>query len=207
MMTKNKNSTQKTPSRATKAPVRRRPFYQSPIFAFIVVLTLVAIASFTYFKFFRKSDNSGQKDSSSQLDGLETSKPADSSSKTEQISGSTGINQEGDGKTPEQYDGKNPNLSDSLTGNLTYAGFSGDNFLVRVAIDQYLTSGTCSLVISDGNKTLEKTADIFADATSSSCQGFDIPKSEIESLSNYLEITINLTSNDKTGQITGVATL
>lgn len=63
------------------------------------------------------------------------------------------------------------------------------------------------MVISDGNNEIKKSANIFADATSSSCEGFDVPKAELEKLSNYIEITLNLTSGDRTGTITGVATL
>ncbi len=97
------------------------------------------------------------------------------------------------------YEGGNPNASESLTGNIIYAGAAGDNLMIRVDIDQYV-SGTCKLTLS-GATNYETTANLIADVSTSTCAGFDIPLSSLASGHYY--INIRLTAGDKTGTITG----
>ena len=101
-----------------------------------------------------------------------------------------------------QYDGADPNKNDDLTGVITYAGASGDNLMIRINIDQYLSDGNCNLsLLNDGGVVYGDTAKIVASASTATCEGFDIPVSEVGS-GNY-EIVINLSSNDKIGVIKG----
>lgn len=101
-----------------------------------------------------------------------------------------------------QYDGTDPNKNNDLTGVITYAGASGNNLMIRVNIDQYLSDGSCSLsLLSNGGVVYGDTAKIVASASTATCEGFDIPVSEVGS-GNY-EIVINLSSYDKTGAIKG----
>ena len=111
------------------------------------------------------------------------------------------------GKDPiVQYEGENPNKSDSLTGVITYAGIVGQKLTIRLNIDQYLGAGNCNLsLMKDGTEYYSASANIIADASTSTCQGFDVETTNLPS-GNYL-ITINLQSGDKTGTITGGVSL
>ena len=105
-------------------------------------------------------------------------------------------------KTPTQgFDGEDPNIKNELTGIITTARVSEENLIIRVEIDQFLTSGTCKLVLSKGENTYSEDANIFADASTSTCEGFNIPVSKLED-GNW-KIRIELSSNSKTGQIEG----
>ncbi len=110
--------------------------------------------------------------------------------------------EESDGKTPVQYDGDNANTSESLTGVITYAAMSGDKLIVRTNIDQYLGSGTCTLTVSDDSHSLTRTAAIIPEASTSTCEGFDIPSSELADFSGQLILTITLESANRTGSLT-----
>ena len=105
-----------------------------------------------------------------------------------------------------QYEGENPNKASGITGVITYAGVSGSNLMIRVNIDQYLNGGTCSLGLKkDGNNIYSDTAPIVDSASTSTCEGFNVPVSSISS--GKLNIVINITSGDKSGTITGEVTV
>ena len=110
-----------------------------------------------------------------------------------------------DGKSIKQNEGSDPNASPSLTGSLTSANKSGDNLVIRVNIDQYLSSGTCSLNLENNGTLIEKSANILPTASTSSCEGFDVPLSELSS--GTWNIIINLASGEKTGEIKGEVNL
>ena len=109
---------------------------------------------------------------------------------------------DGDHKTPIQNDGDDPNTKDSLTGVITMAEASNGMVHIRVNIDQYLSSGTCKLDMhSDSGVTFNDNAVIIPTASTSTCEGFDIPVSNLTS--GHWSININLETSDKTGVITG----
>ena len=179
---------------------RHRPFYKAPLF-FLVIILLVIFAGFACAKYLDDKYSAPTPDA---LPTENTPKPdsaTSASSSHDETSDSVADNP--DGKTPEQYEGKNPNLSETLTGTLSTARFSCDKLLLRVNIDQYLSSGTCSLTVSDGSRSLSKTASVVPEVSTSSCEGFDIPASELSNFSRPLSIQINITSGSKSGLITG----
>ncbi len=107
-------------------------------------------------------------------------------------------------KTPPQYEGPNPNTLDRLTGSITHASVNSGTLVIRTNIDQTI-SGECKLILSSPNKTITKTAPTINNPSSSSCQGFDIPVSELGS-GNW-QIKIIVTTSNKTGIISGSTTI
>ena len=101
-----------------------------------------------------------------------------------------------------QYEGEDPNEREDLTGVVTYAGVNGNNLMIRVNIDQYLAEGNCELnLIRNGTVIYSDTTGIVTAATTATCEGFNVP---ISSLSNgNYQIVINLSSDNKTGTISG----
>ena len=104
-------------------------------------------------------------------------------------------------KSTQNFDGEDPNKKTELTGVITTARVSDNNLIIRVEIDQFLTSGTCDLNLSKEEKTYSENVSIFADASTSTCEGFNVPVSKLEN-GNW-KIKIKLSSNDKAGQIEG----
>ncbi len=123
----------------------------------------------------------------------------------------------GRGETPEkplekepvvQYDGNNPNEAASLTGVVTYAGATDSNVIIRVNIDQYVDGGSCNLSLyQNGNAVYQAGASLIADVSTSTCDGFNIPRSSIYNAGGTYEIVINLFAGDKKGTIKGEVSL
>ena len=97
------------------------------------------------------------------------------------------------------YEGSNPNTSASLTGAINYKSVSGGNLVIRTTINQLLTSGTCTLTLTNGSKTVTRSTNIAQNPSSSTCQGFDVPTSELGS--GTWSISIAIASGDKTGTL------
>lgn len=105
-------------------------------------------------------------------------------------------------KEVKQYEGENPNSAEGLTGVITHAGVSGANLVIRVNIDQYLESGTCTLGLrKEGMNLYGAEARIVPSASTATCEGFDVPVSELES--GNIRIVVYISSGGKTGEING----
>lgn len=110
-----------------------------------------------------------------------------------------------DSKTQQTYEGDNANSSASLTGVISYKSVVDTNLVIRTTIDQMISSGTCSLTLSNGQKTVIRTSDIMLNPSSSTCEGFDIPTSELGS--GTWSIEIDISGGNKTGTLTGSVSL
>lgn len=105
-----------------------------------------------------------------------------------------------------QYEGEDPNAGEALTGVVTYAGVNGDALMVRVNIDQYLSSGECKLVLmQNGASVYSGAAGIVSSAATATCEGFNVPVAGLPG--GELEIVVYLAANGKTGEIRGEVAL
>ena len=206
-MQKNK---QLKPSQATES--RRRPFYKHPLFLTAVILIVVAGIVFAVLHFTKKpatpfdSTVSNTQSSNQPKSPQPSTDPEKESSKeTSADTTSTDSSISPDGKTPEKYEGADPNQRETLTGDLTTARFDGDRLIIRVNIDQYLSYGTCQLTLTSGTNKLEQTVRLIPSVSTSTCEGFDVTAGELSNFPRPINININLTSGEKTGIITGVA--
>ncbi|MBR3230847.1 hypothetical protein IKF73_02370 [Candidatus Saccharibacteria bacterium] len=102
-----------------------------------------------------------------------------------------------------QYEGEDPNVAEELSGVVTYAGVTGEKLMIRVNINQYLSSGTCELrlLLEDDVVVYSDTAGIVSAATTSTCEGFDVPVAGWGA--GKYAIIINMTAGEKTGVING----
>ena len=109
-------------------------------------------------------------------------------------------------QTPVQNEDAHPNDSTTLTGAITYLSKNQDKLTVRVNIDQYLSGGTCVLKLATaGHTPLAYQAPIVSSASTATCQGFDIPLSDLTPAT--WQVSIELFSGDRTGLITGEVTI
>ena len=103
-----------------------------------------------------------------------------------------------------QYDGEDPNEANELSGAVTFAGVNGEKLMIRVNIDQYLTEGKCELTLKkDGANIYSSIANIIGSASTSTCEGFDVPTSELGG--GTVEININISAGERSGVIRGEA--
>lgn len=101
-----------------------------------------------------------------------------------------------------QYEGESPNKSETLTGLITYADVVNDELVIRVNIDQFLQSGNCNLTMSrNGITYYTQSVGIQESVTTSTCDGYKIPVSEISK--GDFSVEIDLESEGKSGKITG----
>lgn len=180
--------------------VRRRRKSKKWI-TWLVFLVLIIVAGvvcyFVWEKYFKEEDELKQENNTSVV--VEESKNEKQEPKNRDNVSEEVMEEE---KKVVQYDGADPNKSNDLTGVITYAGVSGANLVVRVNIDQYLSDGSCNLsLLSNGNAVYGDTTKIVASASTATCEGFDVPVSEIGPGS--YGIVINLSSGDKIGVIKG----
>ena len=105
-------------------------------------------------------------------------------------------------KKVEQYDGEDPNKAETLSGVVTYAGVSGDKLMIRVNIDQYLEGGECGLTLSRAGASIYSSiANVIENASTATCEGFDVPVSRLGG--GVTEININVNSGERSGTIRG----
>ena len=140
----------------------------------------------------RPSDNKR----SAETANNDTPKINDETDKTDDKTTPTTTGEDGK-ETPKQYEGDNPNTDKSLTGIINYKSVADGNLTLRVTIDQSLTSGTCSLKLTSAGKTVTRSAPVVANPSSSTCEGFSVPVSELSSGQWAIEITV--TSGSRTG--------
>lgn len=88
------------------------------------------------------------------------------------------------------YEGENVNNSQSLTGVINYKSVVDGSLVIRTTINQMLGSGTCSLTLTSGQKTVTRTSNITQNPSSSTCEGFNIPTSELGSGDWKIEIQV-----------------
>ena len=105
-----------------------------------------------------------------------------------------------------QYDGADPNESVDLTGVITYTNVANGVLTIRVNIDQYISSGSCELILVRGGAEIySETVQMIDSASTSTCKGFDVSTDGLGSGST--SIIINLSGDNKNGVISGEVVL
>ena len=183
--------------------VQRRKRSKNWISWVIILVLLIAAGVVVYLvwdNYFedKKNDNTDTKVSSGQV---EKSEKAKSTTETEKKDAEME-----DEKKVKQYEGEDPNKSEVLTGAVTYAGVNGDNLMIRVNIDQYVESGTCSLGLRRaGANIYSAEASIVGGPATATCEGFDVPVAGLGNGDTVIVIYLN--GGGKTGEITGEVSL
>lgn len=105
-------------------------------------------------------------------------------------------------KKVPQYDGGDPNKASGITGVITYAGVNNGTLMIRVNIDQLLSGGKCTLGLRRGGDNIYSAeANVVGSASTSSCDGFNVPVAGLGSGNTQIVIYIN--SGNKNGEIHG----
>jgi hypothetical protein len=166
-------------------------------FLIIIALLTVAILSFSYYVFALNGNVFGWKmrpDTTS--DTTINLKPA---TDEEKQAGSDVKQQTADpGKPDASSDPTGTDTGSNLPVTFTAVNQNGTKLQVRVEIQALVSNGTCTLTLTKNSATVTKTAMTQATASVSTCQGFDIPTSELSP--GTWALTMNVTADGKTGQ-------
>lgn len=169
---------------------------------FFIVLLIVAgcVIYFVWDSYFNDEE-----DDSLNNNATDTEVIIDDSEKTVDVESSEtdGLVEEGTEKEKvPQYDGSDPNSAEELSGAITYAGVQDGVLMIRMNIDQYLNSGECELTLKKAGATIYSSiAKIIGSASTSTCEGFDVPIGGLGG--GKIEININLKADSKKGTIRG----
>ncbi len=104
---------------------------------------------------------------------------------------------ENDGKPNSGGSDKPPEAGAAIGVSITAANQNGNVVNIRALISELLNTGNCSLKLTKGATVVLKTAAVQALSSTATCQGFDIPTSELSNGSWHLTLTV--TSGDRTG--------
>lgn len=109
-------------------------------------------------------------------------------------------------KRIKQYEGEDPNITEELTGAITYAEVNNGVLTIGMNIDQFLSEGSCTLSLSrSGDVIYSANANILAEVSTSTCDGFSVSASGLGD--GLTEIIIKLSAGGKTGIIRGEVNL
>lgn len=169
----------------------------------VIILAGLAAVGFVTWKSFRAEESESEPGSGEPVVVIPTTEPEGDDKKDDEKDETGTIEQK---KKVEQFDGEDPNEGEGLTGVITYAGVSGGNLVIRVNVDQYLTSGTCKLKITgNGGAVYEETVEVIDSAATATCKGFNVATSKLPG--GKVNISILVTSGEKTGTIEGEVSL
>lgn len=90
-----------------------------------------------------------------------------------------------------------PSDATKLSVNFTSVNQNGDTLRARAQISPLISSGTCTLTLTKDSASITKTASVYPTATVTTCQGFDIPTSELSP--GMWTLDLDVTSEGKTG--------
>ena len=176
--------------------VQPKKSYKKPLTITAIAIIVLAGGIFTYFTTL-SSDNHYQSTSSkTESKESDSTEPTDSDSSSN-TSNSTNPEREKEKNITPAYEGDDANNNASLTGVITHKSVVDDNLIIRTTMDQTLSSGSCTLTMTNRQKTVTKSSDVAQNPSSSTCEGFDIPMSELGSGNWNIEIVV--TSGEKTG--------
>lgn len=178
-------------------PKRKRDFRWVKWLLFLALIVgAVVVVILVKNNFDNKTNNDNRQ--TSNINKPEEKKPE---KKADDNSGGTEETLKQEEKAP-QYEGESPNKSETLTGMITYADVMNDELVIRANIDQFLQAGTCNIIMSrNGITYYTGSVGIIESVTTSTCDGYKIPVSELPK--GDLSVEINLESEGKSGKITG----
>lgn len=180
----------------TNTSKHRIPIYRRPLFIGAVVVVIVTIVIVVICLAINKSPESES-----------TPPPSDNQSSIDQPSqkpDNSDSEPSAEPERPPQYEGEDPNQLPELTGFISYKNVDHDagEIMISAGIDQYLMSdGSCTLRFKQGESVAYSVSTpAIADVTTSVCETFRIPLSDLSSGDYQIEILIE--GDNKTGLIT-----
>jgi hypothetical protein len=161
----------------------------------MLIVGVAAVATVLYLK-----SGTPKKDADSTK---EQQKSAGDQTKSNAVDASSGKSAANDTPpTPQPIE----NSSKSNVGvTMTASAQNGSMYQMRFQIDAPTNEGTCTLTLTKGASTVTKTATVQALAKISTCQGFDVPVSELST--GQWTVSLSYESDTLTGSTTSTITV
>lgn len=176
--------------------VQSKKSYKKLVILIAAIIVIIAGGLFAY-AMYLPQDHSPSETTTSDTQKAQSSEKSSKSDNDSQTTDDQTTTREKEKDNPTQFEGSSPNTNNTITGVINYKAVADGALTLRTTIEQSLTSGTCTLTLTSNGRTVTKTANIAPNPSSSTCEGFSVPVSELGSGSWNIEITI--TSGDRTG--------
>ncbi len=170
-----------------------------------ILSTLILVAGLVTYALLTSSNENNYTPSTSEntrpnTDDVDT-KPSDDTS----TNSSDKPDHEAEKDISPPYEGENVDNSRTLSGVISYKSVVDGNLVIRTTINQMLGSGTCSLTLSNGQKTVTRSSSIAQNPSSSTCEGFSVPTTELGS--GTWDIKVQVSSDGRTGTLSNSISL
>jgi hypothetical protein len=139
----------------------------------------------------------GQKDSTSEKKSDNKSKPKKSSSSSSSDADAADGSFKEKAEAAASAGDQTPPQSEKLEVMITSKNVSGGKLVISAQISAILGSGECKLVLTNNGNTATKTSGIQAWPQSSTCQGFEVPTSELGS--GKWQVNLTVQSGNRSG--------
>lgn len=169
---------------------------------------LLLLAGLTTYAYVTKISIFSKEDQTSQQDNTNLNTPVNPQDEKRNTS-------DNPDKTPIRYglshdesgDNQSSDSDSEITGIINYKAVSGDSLVIRTTIDNRIETGTCILTLtnSSARTTVTRTANIMPNPSTSTCEGFNIPLSEVGT--GKWNIVITVKSNGIAGKIEDSVTI
>lgn len=131
-----------------------------------------------------RPDTTTQSTTDSDDDAIDMSPPTNDQQQTGSSTKEEAVNKETEAKNDDNTQASNLDVSFTTVS-------QADNVLrVRAKVQKLVSGGTCNLTLTKGSSTVTKTAPTYAAASISTCQGFDVPVSELSPGTWQLSLTV-----------------
>jgi len=174
-----------------------RPSKKKAIIISLCALVVVAAALFT--AFYLKNQGDKKKEASDtkqqQAAGEQTKSNAIDASNGKAVANDTP-------PAPQPIEGSSKS---NVTITMTAGAQNGSVYQMRFQIDSPTSDGTCTLTLTKGTSTVTKTAKVQPLAKISTCEGFDVPVSELSP--GQWSVNLSYESNTLTGSTTNTITV
>lgn len=158
----------------------------------IVFLLICAAVFFFWYNATRSSSQTKNEDSSTE--NIDYNTPSDEQVEAGQNAKDKSIEED---KESQQNQGLQKSISVSLN-----ATQNDSQIIVDTLIQDVLNNGICTLTVSSGSQQITKTAEVFANPSSSSCQGFSLQKNELPIGNWTIKLTVSSSNQSGTASIT-----
>lgn len=175
--------------------IKSLPSKRKYILIAVILVAAVATGAFAYAQTVINNDSATKIEETEQAGGVDYDDPMPDQVKA------------GNDKKNEtiEKDAESPQPTTALNLSITASQQNGETVQIRTLIDNAVASGTCQLELTQGTKKITKSASLQALPSGSTCQGFDIPVSELDAGSWIISITA--TSGSASGNTKGMVTV
>lgn len=168
---------------------------RNKIILVVSILTIVILGAGIAYATLQNRSNTASNHTSEKVTGKQ-----DTPSVSEDQEKEAGNQTKTDTVNPSTSPSPSTQPQNSVTIEITASNQNGSVYQLRTLINDVISGGSCNLTLTKGSAVVTKTAPIQSLAQSSTCQGFDIPVSELSK--GTWNVKINLSDSNVNGSVT-----